>query len=129
MAFGEYGLCRYPIDWDTEHHRHLLPNTREISLAARDSNDRFPDIRRQEVPGRDQLAQGKISAGSMQTGGSGLDASAMQNNILRNLGRGCNSRRVHDRMLVIRLAPARSGTSHHRTQMPARVSNRSLVTL
>jgi hypothetical protein len=56
MAFNKSFLCRYPIDWDTERHRHLIPNTREISLAARDSHDRFLDIRRQPVPTRDKLA-------------------------------------------------------------------------
>jgi hypothetical protein len=55
MAFKKYVLCRYPIDWDTEHHRQLLANTREISLAARDSHDRVPDFRRQAVPGGDTL--------------------------------------------------------------------------
>jgi len=55
MAFKKYVLCRYPIDWDTEHHRQLLPNTREISLAARDSHDRVPDFRCQAVPGGDKL--------------------------------------------------------------------------
>jgi len=54
-AFGKYVLCRYPIDWDSEYHRHLLPNTREISLAARDSHDRVPDFRCQAVPGGDKL--------------------------------------------------------------------------
>jgi hypothetical protein len=69
----KYVRCRYPIEWDTEHHRHLLSNTREISLAARDSNDQVPDIRRQPVPARDKLAQGEISADSMPTGDRGID--------------------------------------------------------
>ena len=41
------------------------------------------------------LAQSQIRAGSMQTGGRGADATAMRHNDLRNLGRGCNSRRLH----------------------------------
>jgi hypothetical protein len=64
-------------------------------VAARDSHDRFPDIRRQAVPARDKLAQSQIRAGSMQTGGRGVDASTFLQNDLRNLGRGCNSRRLH----------------------------------
>jgi hypothetical protein len=53
--FQKYVLCRYSIDWDTERHRQLLPNTREISLAARDSHDRVRDFRCQAVPGGDKL--------------------------------------------------------------------------
>jgi hypothetical protein len=76
MAFKKYVLCRYPIDWDTEHHGHLLRKTREISLAAGYSDHPFPDIRRQAVPASDKLAQGEISAINVQTRGRGMAATA-----------------------------------------------------
>jgi hypothetical protein len=95
MAFKKHVLCRYPIDWDTEHHRHLLSNTRDFSPAARDSHDRFPDIRRQAVPASGKLAQGEISAGNVQTGERTIDATVLLRGDLRFSGRGCNSRRLH----------------------------------
>jgi hypothetical protein len=91
MALEESGLGRY-LFGNTEHHHRLLANAREISLAACDSHNPFPDSRRQPVPARDQLAQGEISAGSMQTGGRGVNATVMLHNDLRISARGCNMR-------------------------------------
>jgi hypothetical protein len=64
-----------------------------ISLAACDSHNPFPEVRRQLLPARDQLAQGEISAGSMQTGGRCVNATLMLHNDLRISGRVCNMRR------------------------------------
>ena len=94
MALEESGLGRYPFG-NTEHHHRLLANARDISLAACDSHNPFPDIHRQLLPARDQLAQGEISAGSTQTGGRGVNATVMLHNDLPISGRGCNSRRLH----------------------------------
>jgi hypothetical protein len=91
MAVEESGLGRYPFGNIELHHR-LLATARDVSLAACDSHNPFPDIRRQLLPTRDQLAQGEISAGSMQTGGRRVNATAMLHNDLRISGRGCNMR-------------------------------------
>jgi hypothetical protein len=62
-------------------------------LTARYPDDPFPDIRRQAVPGRDNLAQAEISAGNVQTGGRGVNGTHLLHNGLWIWGRLCNSRR------------------------------------
>jgi hypothetical protein len=65
------------IDRSAEHHRQLHLDTRELSLAERYSDDFLPDIRRQEVPAGDKLAQANIRADSMLTGGRRAPISAI----------------------------------------------------
>ena len=47
------------------------------------------------MPACDKLAQSQIGAGSMQAGATALDANIMLQKDLRNLGRGCKSRRLY----------------------------------
>jgi len=57
--------------------------------------DRVPDGRRQAVPVRDKLLECRVSADMVQPLAAMLDATIMLRKDLRNIGRGCNSRRLH----------------------------------
>jgi hypothetical protein len=57
MAFKKDLPGRYPVDGNPGRDHYLLAGAREILLAARDFYDRFPDMRRQLLPGRDRFAQ------------------------------------------------------------------------
>jgi hypothetical protein len=72
---------------------------KDSAASPRQVHDFIPDIRRQRVPAGGKLAQAQISAGNMQAGGSGVDATILRRNDLRIWGRGCNSRRLHSRHL------------------------------
>ena len=68
----------------------------ELRIATRDCPTvGGPDRRRQAVPVRDQLPECHVSADIVQPLAPLFDASIMLRNDLRNLGRGCNSRRLH----------------------------------
>ena len=57
-------------------------------------HDRRSDFRRQTLPVCDKLLECRISADQMQTGGIVIDTRIMLQNDLRNMARGCNSRRL-----------------------------------
>jgi hypothetical protein len=84
------------------------------------------------VPVRDQLPQCLVFAESVHTGGWTGDATLIQRNDLRNLGRGCNSRRLHFfvhmrqlttdrgsmRLTPLGIAPARSRLHNPSSPLP-----------
>ena len=72
--------------------RHL---TCPFQPVGRQAEDRLPDSRCQPVPGRDELSQRRVRAAIVQPAAPTLDASGMLPSNLRNMGHGCNSRRLH----------------------------------
>jgi hypothetical protein len=95
-------------------------------MAADDRHDLFPDIGRQAVPARDQLAQSQIGADGMQTGRTGVDATIVPHIDLRKSGRACNSRRVHS--LCYKLKDGAPGTPTE-IVVPGIIPNRVPVSL
>ena len=86
--------------------RHL---TCPLQPVGRQAEDRLPDSRCQPVPGRDELSQRCVRAAIVQPAAPTLDASGMLRSNLRNMGHGCNSRRLHFLGRGSKPAPFRGG--------------------
>jgi len=104
--------------FDQEPHAMLAAITTQVgfsvpSLPLRSPHqcqDRVPDGRRQAVPVRDKLLECRVSADMVQPLAAMLDATIMLRKDLRNIGRGCNSRRLH---FVCTCVYRRQKTSEH----------------